>query len=73
MVFLKEKGNVMTEAVVEEYDVVVNGEEQYSIWRAGRQVPAGWRTVGKRGSREDCLGYIDENWTDMRPLSVRRD
>lgn len=73
MVFLKEKGNVMTEAVVEEYDVVVNGEEQYSIWLAGRQVPAGWRTVGKRGSREDCLGYIDENWTDMRPLSVRRD
>ncbi|SFW72975.1 MbtH family protein [Amycolatopsis australiensis] len=63
----------MTEAVAEEYEVVVNTEEQYSIWRTGRQVPAGWRTVGKSGTREDCLGYIEENWTDMRPLSVRRD
>ncbi|WP_410585859.1 MbtH family protein [Amycolatopsis sp. lyj-23] len=62
----------MTEAVAEEYEVVVNTEEQYSIWRTGRQVPAGWRTVGKSGTREDCLGYIEENWTDMRPLSVRR-
>jgi MbtH protein len=56
----------------ETYDVVVNDEEQYSIWRSGREVPAGWRTVGVRGSTEDCLRYIDETWTDMRPLSVRR-
>ncbi|OLB63930.1 MAG: MbtH family protein [Actinobacteria bacterium 13_2_20CM_2_72_6] len=56
----------------ETYEVVVNDEEQYSIWRAGREVPAGWRAVGVRGSSDECLHYIDETWTDMRPLSVRR-
>ncbi|WP_420497728.1 MbtH family protein [Parafrankia soli] len=53
------------------YAVVVNLEEQYSIWLAGRAVPAGWRLVGKSGSKADCLAYIDEVWTDMRPLSLR--
>jgi MbtH protein len=62
----------MSEAATEEYEVVINAEEQYSIWRSGRQVPAGWRTVGVHRSREQCLNYIDEVWTDMRPLSVRR-
>ncbi|MFJ8044027.1 MbtH family protein [Kitasatospora sp. NPDC096147] len=57
--------------VSDEFEVVVNGEEQYSIWRAGREVPAGWTTVGKRGPREECLRYIDDSWTDMRPLSLR--
>jgi MbtH protein len=56
----------------ETYDVVVNGEEQYSIWRTERPVPAGWRAVGVRGVKQECLRYIDETWTDMRPLSVRR-
>jgi MbtH protein len=54
------------------HDVVVNDEGQYSIWRAGRDMPLGWRAVGKRASKADCLAYIDEVWTDMRPLSLVR-
>ena len=54
------------------YVVVINDEEQYSIWRDDRNVPAGWRTVGKRGSKGECLQYIEEVWTDMRPLSLRK-
>jgi MbtH protein len=53
------------------YTVVVNDEEQYSIWPVHRQVPSGWRQVGHSGPKADCLRYIDEVWTDMRPLSVR--
>jgi MbtH protein len=49
------------------YKVVVNGEEQYSIWPADRAVPAGWREVGKSGEKDDCLAYIKNVWTDMRP------
>jgi uncharacterized protein YbdZ (MbtH family) len=52
--------------------VVVNHEEQYSIWRADRPIPAGWRDVGRFGSKADCLAYINEVWTDLRPLSLRR-
>lgn len=54
------------------YSVVINEEEQYSIWLADREVPAGWRAVGKTGPKADCLAYIDEVWTDMRPLSLRK-
>jgi MbtH protein len=54
------------------YDVVVNHEEQYSIWRADREPPAGWRLVGKRGPKAECLAHIAEVWTDMRPLSLRK-
>ncbi len=54
------------------YRVVVNDEEQYSIWRVGLDIPAGWRPVGPTGAKQDCLDYIDQNWTDMRPASVRR-
>lgn len=54
------------------YLVVVNDEEQYSIWDAGRDLPAGWRAEGFRGPEADCLAHIDEVWTDMRPLSLRR-
>jgi MbtH protein len=54
------------------YKVVVNHEEQYSIWFADREPPAGWRTVGKEGLKPDCLAYIKEVWTDMRPLSLRK-
>jgi MbtH protein len=53
--------------------VVLNHEEQYSIWPAERELPAGWREEGKRGSREECLDHIEKVWTDMRPLSVRRE
>ncbi|MEU4558331.1 MbtH family NRPS accessory protein [Actinoplanes sp. NPDC023936] len=51
--------------------VVLNDEEQYSIWPADRPLPEGWRSAGVTGSREECLAHIDEVWTDMRPLSLR--
>ncbi|MET9883270.1 MbtH family NRPS accessory protein [Streptomyces sp. NPDC006430] len=54
------------------YAVVLNDEEQYSIWLADRELPLGWHREGKTGRREDCLAYIGEVWTDMRPLSLRR-
>src|SRR5262249_41912985 len=54
------------------YNVVVNDEEQYSIWFADRQPPLGWHTVGKTGTKQECLDYIKEVWTDMRPLSLRK-
>ncbi len=54
------------------YKVVINHEEQYSIWPADREVPKGWKAVGFEGSKEECLTYIEEVWTDMRPLSLRR-
>jgi MbtH protein len=52
--------------------VVVNAEEQYSIWPADRELPPGWRADGTRGSRDECLRHIALVWTDMRPLSLRR-
>lgn len=51
--------------------VVRNDEEQYSIWSAERERPAGWHDAGFTGSREECLAHIDTVWTDMRPRSVR--
>ncbi|MFE9368522.1 MbtH family protein [Streptomyces sp. NPDC006711] len=54
------------------FAVVINDEEQYSIWPEGRDVPAGWRGVGVSGSREECLAHVEDVWTDQRPLSVRR-
>jgi MbtH protein len=54
------------------YKVVVNHEEQYSIWPADRENPLGWRDAGKSGLKEECLAYIKEVWTDMRPLSLRK-
>lgn len=54
------------------YNVVVNHEEQYSLWPAQRELPPGWRKAGKEGTKEECLSYIKEKWTDMRPLSLRR-
>jgi MbtH protein len=55
-----------------EFDVVVNDEEQYSIWPNYKAIPAGWKAIGKRGTKAECLAYIDEVWTDMRPLSLRK-
>jgi MbtH protein len=54
-----------------EYTVVVNLEEQYSIYPSGRPVPDGWREVGVTGSRATCLDHIEIVWTDLRPLSAR--
>jgi MbtH protein len=53
------------------YLVVINDEEQYSIWFADRELPAGWRTEGTEGTRTECLEHIGQVWTDMRPRSVR--
>lgn len=54
------------------YKVVINHEEQYSIWLADRENPLGWFDVGKSGLKPECLEYIKEAWTDMRPLSLRK-
>src|SRR5262245_52860844 len=54
------------------YKVVVNHEEQYSIWPADRENPLGWKDVGKSGTKAECLAHIKEVWTDMRPLSLRK-
>jgi MbtH protein len=53
------------------YAVVVNHEEQYSIWPVNRDLPAGWQRSGFTGTEDECLAHIDEVWTDMRPLSLR--
>jgi MbtH protein len=53
------------------YEVVVNCEEQYSIWPWDRVIPPGWRAAGRCGSKSDCLAYIKSIWTDMRTLSLR--
>jgi MbtH protein len=54
------------------YKVVINHEEQYSIWPSYRDNPAGWRDEGKTGTKQECLSHIDEVWIDMRPLSLRK-
>lgn len=54
------------------YKVVINHEEQYSIWPADRENAPGWTDVGKSGTKAECLAYIKEVWTDMRPLSLRQ-
>ncbi len=54
------------------YKVVVNHEEQYSIWPVDKENALGWTDEGKNGSKEECLAHIKEVWTDMRPLSLRK-
>lgn len=54
------------------YKVVLNHEEQYSIWPAGKENAPGWQDAGKEGPKDECLTYIKEVWTDMRPLSLRK-
>jgi MbtH protein len=54
------------------YKVVLNHEEQYSIWPAERENALGWRDEGKRGTKQECLAHIKEVWTDMRPHSLRK-
>lgn len=56
---------------LDRYRVVINAEEQYSIWPVDLGNPLGWRDVGVTGTREECLAYIKTVWTDMRPLSLR--
>ena len=54
------------------YKVVVNHEQQYSIWPSDRTNPLGWLDEGTTGSQQVCLAHIDAIWTDMRPLSLRK-
>ena len=54
------------------YRVVVNAEEQYSIWPTDRSIPLGWTDANRSGTKDQCLAYIKEVWTDMRPLSLRQ-
>jgi MbtH protein len=54
------------------FKVVINHEEQYALWPARQAAPLGWNDAGKTGTREQCLDHIEEVWTDMRPLSLRR-
>lgn len=54
------------------YKVVMNHEEQYSIWPAHKENPLGWNDAGPSGTKDECLKYIEEVWTDMRPLSLRK-
>ena len=56
-----------------EYRVVINHEEQYSIWPADRELPRGWKAAGVTGAKRRCLAYIEEVWTDMRPLNLHRE
>jgi MbtH protein len=53
------------------YEVLRNDEDQYSLWLAGHDVPAGWYQVGKQGTKDECSTYVDEVWTDLRPRSLR--
>jgi MbtH protein len=55
-----------------DYKVLVNEEGQYSLWLASQDAPKGWKETDKKGNKADCLAYVSEVWTDMRPLSLRR-
>lgn len=55
-----------------QFIAVVNPEGQYSIWFAERKLPPGWSEAGKRGTKDECLDYIAQVWTDIRPLSTRK-
>jgi MbtH protein len=57
---------------ISEYKVVLNEEEQYSIWPSNRANPLGWSDAGKVGTKQECLEYVGQVWTDMRPLSLRK-
>jgi MbtH protein len=70
----KESGTAMTSEPddTQLYKAVVNHEEQYSIWPLERENPRGWRDAGKSGTKQECLDFIAQVWTDMRPLSLRK-
>jgi len=62
----------MSETSGIQYKVVVNHEGQHSIWLAHQQLPKGWTEAGKEGTKEECLSFIEEVWTDIRPFSLRQ-
>ena len=53
------------------YVVLVNHEEQYSLWLDGKDIPNGWKQVYGPGDKEECLEHVRKVWTDMTPLSLR--
>ncbi|MHA7962499.1 MbtH family protein [Paenibacillus sp. CAU 1782] len=57
---------------VSSYKVVVNSEEQYALWPLQLNIPAGWSEAGKNGSKDECLAFVKEVWTDLTPLSLRQ-
>jgi MbtH protein len=57
---------------VSTFVVLINEEGQYSLWPKKKSVPQGWRLAGKEGTREECCQYVDKNWVDMRPISLRK-
>ncbi len=61
----------MSDETAPTFCVVINDEEQYSIWPTGSAPPAGWRDVGRSGTEDECLDFIQTVWTDMRPRSLR--
>jgi MbtH protein len=61
----------MSDTDISMHKVVINDEEQYSIWFVDRDPPAGWKEAGKKGTKDECLAFIEEVWTDMRPKSLR--
>lgn len=62
----------MTDDDARQWTVLINEEEQYSLFPADLALPAGWRRAGFEGTEDECVGYVDEHWVDMRPLSLRR-
>jgi len=54
------------------FTVLINHEEQYSLWPAEKSVPNGWRVADIKGSKAECLKFVEANWQDMRPLSLRQ-
>lgn len=55
-----------------QFIVLVNAEEQYSLWPHWKDIPGGWSNTGMSGNKQECLDYVEEHWTDMRPLSLRK-
>lgn len=56
----------------DQFKVLINEEEQYSLWPSYLKIPGGWKDSGQEGPKDECLEYVRENWTDMRPLSLRK-
>ncbi len=54
------------------FKVLINDEEQYSLWPMEKDIPQGWKQIGPSGTKEECLGYVKVSWTDMRPKSLRQ-
>jgi MbtH protein len=66
-----ENNKIQPNTHVEQFRVLINVEDQYSIWPIYKKIPYGWSDTGKSGTKEECLTYIQEVWTDMRPRSLK--